>query len=73
MATLKNVNDLLVFRDTNVNDSPKAIEIKEICKKNYGIMFVRLIEKMLVKNPAGRPSLIELDDFVSDFVKENAI
>jgi hypothetical protein len=47
MATLKDITDLTVFRDSNTSDSVKAIEIKELCKKVYGNNFVRLIDRML--------------------------
>lgn len=73
MATLKDIDYLSVFRDSNTADSAKVIEIKELCKKVYGNNFVRLIDRMLQKNPSARCTMNDIDDLVQDFAGENII
>lgn len=67
MASLKEIEELVVFRDFQAHESKKGIEIREIVRKAYGNHFINLIEKMLDKNPNNRPPLSDLEDLVQDF------
>ncbi|CAK68317.1 unnamed protein product (macronuclear) [Paramecium tetraurelia] len=73
MASLREMEELLVFRDFQAHESQKGIEIREIVRKAYGNHFNNLIEKMLEKNPNNRPPLSEVEDLVQDFFSQNAI
>ncbi|CAD8123746.1 unnamed protein product [Paramecium sonneborni] len=73
MASLREIEELIVFRDLQAHESQKAIEIREIVRKTYGNHLINLIEKMLEKNPNNRPLLSDLEDLVQDFFSQNAI
>ncbi|CAD8196479.1 unnamed protein product [Paramecium pentaurelia] len=73
MASLKDIEELIIFRDSNTQDSAKAIEIKETIKKLYGQHFYNLIERMLERNPSTRSPIHELEDTIQDFFSDNVI
>ncbi|CAD8210763.1 unnamed protein product [Paramecium octaurelia] len=73
MASLKDIEELIIFRDSNTQDSAKAIEIKETIKKLYGQHLYNVIERMLERNPSTRSPIHELEDTIQDFFSDNVI